>query len=397
MSDAVSAISSGEPRGTFGGRRLLSRPLYLQIAALVAICLCAAGLAFNVRSNMASAGIPFGFGFLDKPAGFRIGESLIAYAPSDSYARALLVGLVNTLRVAAIGCVVATILGALVGVARLSKNPLLAKLSAWYVELLRNTPLLLQLVLWHALILRLPPVRGALHPAPGVYLSQRGLQIPAIEFGGALWPIAAALALACCFAVFDARRLRRRRELTGRARPAWLLAVPLLVGLPVTAVFLTGSAPRLSVPELRGFNFVGGLTLTPEYAALLFGLIIYTSAFVAEIVRSGIQSVANGQWEAARALGLRDGRILRLIVIPQALRVITPPMTNQYLNLTKNSSLAVVIGYPEFASVANTLINQTGHAIEVLLIFMSVYLTLSLITSIAMNQFNARVALKERA
>jgi general L-amino acid transport system permease protein len=366
----------------------------MRAAGLAAVCTVLASAFMNARANLAQTGIGFGFGFLDKPAGFRIGEAAIAYAPSDSYARALLVGLLNTLEVALIGCALATLAGLFIGIARLSANPLLARLGTLYTEVIRNTPVLLQLVLWHALILRLPPVRQALEPVPGIHLSQRGLQIPVLTFaeGGSAVILAFALALLLAFA--NARRAVRRRERRGHALPAWPANLALLIGLPALAAALSGARPSLSLPKLEGFNFTGGTALTPEFAALIFGLTIYSAAFIGEIVRSGIESVSRGQWEAARSLGLRHGLMLRLVVLPQALRVMTPPLANQYLNLIKNSSLAVVIGYPEFASVANTVLNQTGHAIEVLLIFMSVYLALSLVTALAMNIFNARVALK---
>jgi general L-amino acid transport system permease protein len=361
---------------------------FAALAGLIALAV------LNARANLDAAGIAFGFGFLDKPAGFRIGEAAIAYAPSDSYALALLVGLVNTLKVALLGCALATGAGLFLGIARLSSNPLIARLSLVYVEVIRNTPVLLQLVLWHALILRLPPVRQALEPVFGIYLSQRGLQLPVVGFAEGGWAVTAALALGLALAIANARRARRRRARSGDAAPAWPTGLALLIGLPFSAAVASGASLTLSLPRLVGFNFVGGAALTPEYAALLFGLSAYSAAFIGEIVRSGIQSVSAGQWEAARSLGLRRGQTLRLIVLPQALRVMTPPLANQYLNLTKNSSLAVVIGYPEFASIANTVLNQTGHAIEVLLIFMSVYLALSLATALAMNLFNARVALK---
>ncbi len=364
-------------------------------AAVAAAILAIIGLAFmNARANLAQTGISFGFDFLDKPAGFRIGETAIAYAPSDSYARALLVGLVNTVKVALIGCALATLGGLVLGIIRLSANPLLARLGTLYVEVIRNTPVLLQLVLWHALILRLPPVRQALEPFPGLHLSQRGLQVPSLDFTEGGWPVVVALALALALAFANARRSRKMREQAGDAAPVWPVNLSLVIGLPLLAYFVSGAGFSLSLPQLQGFNFTGGMTLTPEYAALVFGLVIYSSAFIGEIVRSGIQSISQGQWEAARSLGLRHGQTIRLVVLPQALRIMTPPLANQYLNLTKNSSLAVVIGYPEFASVANTVLNQTGHAIEVLLIFMSVYLALSLATALAMNIFNARVALK---
>ena len=300
----------------------------------------------------------------------------------------------NTLRVATIGCVLATLLGVAIGLLRLSDNPLLAALTSAYVEALRNVPVLLQLVFWHALLLRLPPVRAAFHPLPGVYLSQRGVVLPAIEWNDDLWLTVAAMALAVLLAVANAWHARQHQARTGERRAVWHQNLILLLALPAVAITACGVVPDVSVPALAGFNFEGGVTLSPEFAALLFGLTVYASAFIAEIVRAGIQAVDKGQWEAARALGLRDRRIVRLIILPQALRVIVPPLTSQYLNLTKNSSLAVVIGYPDLVSVASTAINQTGQAIEIIAIFMTIYLALSLLTAAAMAWYNRRIALR---
>lgn len=365
-----------------------------QALILVGFAFFIYAIAGNVRENLAALGLRFGFDFLSHTAGFRIGESLIPYTPSDSILRALGVGLVNTLRVAIAGAIIATVLGTLLGVLRLTTNPVVVALTRAYIEIVRNTPLLLQLVLWQVVMLKLPPVRQALNPLPGIYLSQRGLKIPSFEFGDEAAAIGWALAVAIVLCVAN---LMRRKYLSGDpTQPTWHQNLLLLITVPIAAALYAGGAPALSVPELRGFNFVGGSTLSPEFTALLIGLVVYATAFIAEIVRSGIQTVPAGQWEAARALGLRPGRIVRLIVLPQALRAIIPPLTNQYLNLTKNSSLAVVVGYPELASVSNTIINQTGHAIETIAIFMGVYLILSLTTSVGMNIYNARIALKTR-
>lgn len=349
----------------------------------------------NMIRNMAARGLQFGFGFLDRAAGMPIGESPIPYSPSDTYGRALTVGLLNTLRVAVVGIALCTVLGIALGLARLSTNPLLRGLTGGYIEVIRNTPLVLQLVFWHTVILQLPSVRQALSPLPGVFLSQRGLKLPAPIADPALWSfLLAALGGAILWYAL-LRRERARQAATGERRPTILPGLGALLGLPLLSALVQG-APRLEWPELAGFNFEGGLSLSPEFFALLVGLVVYTSAFIAEIVRSGIQSVHRGQWEAARALGLPGGRIMRLVILPQALRVIIPPLTSQYLNLTKNSSLAVVIGYPDLVSVANTSINQTGQAVEVIAIFMAVYLLISLLTSALMNAYNRAVALKER-
>lgn len=371
------------------------RGLLWQAALAIAVILLGWSLYNNMLTNMASRGLQFGFGFLGRSAGFPIGEGAIAYTPSDTYARALTVGFLNTMRVAVVGVILATILGVMLGLARLSTNPLLRSLTGGYIEIIRNTPLVLQLVFWHSIILQLPSVRQALSPIPGFFLSQRGVKLPALLAEPALYNCLLALLAAAIIWYGLDRRERARQMETGERKSTLFPGVALLIGLPVLAGFLFG-APTVQWPELTGFNFEGGIALSPEFFALLIGLVIYTSAFIAEIVRSGIQSVDKGQWEAARALGLAPGKIMRLVILPQALRVIIPPMTSQFLNLTKNSSLAVVIGYPDLVSVANTSINQTGQAVEVITIFMAVYLMISLITSFLMNLYNRAVALKER-
>lgn len=372
-----------------------ARGYLIQAALLVALVATGMWLWSNAEANMAARGLRFGFGFLDRSAGIPIGESLIPYTPADSYRQALTVGLLNTLRVAIIGCILATVLGVVLGLARLSTNPMLRGLTGGYIEVIRNTPLVLQLVFWHAVMLQMPSVRQALNPLPGVFLSQRGLKIPALMADPALYAFLAALAAGAIGWWVLLRGERARQVETGERHPTILPGLAMLLGFPALSI-AAGFVPRVEWPEMAGFNFEGGLALSPEFFALLVGLVVYTAAFVAEIVRSGIQSVHRGQWEAARALGLPGGRIMRLVILPQALRVIIPPMTSQYLNLTKNSSLAVVIGYPDLVSVANTSINQTGQAIEVITIFMTIYLAISLATSALMNWYNARVALMER-
>lgn len=353
-------------------------------------------LVSNTLHNLAVRNISTGFGFLGREAGFAIGESSIDYRPADTYSRAITVGLLNTLRVSVIGVIIATMLGTLLGVARLSRNWLVAKVASAYVEVMRNIPLLLQLFFWYAIITEnMPGPRDALNPAPGVFLSNRGLKLPSIQ-GDALDWVVAALGLAIVAIVLIAHWARKRQEATGTLFPTLRVGLVLLIVFPVVAFFLSGSSLTLDMPELRGFNFSGGITMSPEFTALLLGLIIYTSAFIAEVVRSGIQAVGQGQWEAAQAVGLSRGRTLRLVILPQALRVIIPPMTSQYLNLTKNSSLAVAIGYPDIVSVVNTTLNQTGQAIEGILIIMAAYLTVSLSISVFMNWYNKRIALVER-
>jgi general L-amino acid transport system permease protein len=391
----MTAIAARAPDAAGLSGKLLSRGVLIQAALLAAVVWLGWSIVDNAQTNMAARGLQFGFGFLDRSAGIPIGEAMIAYTPANSYARALTVGLLNTLRVAIIGCILCTILGVLLGIARLSSNPLLRGLVGAYVEVVRNTPLVLQLVFWHALVLQLPSVRQALNPLPGVFLSQRGMKLPALLVDDAFWAVAAVLAAGLAGWLMLLRRERARQAATGERRSTLLAGLVLTVAAPAgTALALGGIG--VEWPELRGFNFQGGLSMSPEFVALLTGLTVYTSAFVAEIVRGGIQSVHRGQWEAARALGLAPGRIMRLVILPQALRVIIPPQTSQYLNLTKNSSLAVVIGYPDLVSISNTSINQTGQAVEVITIFMAVYLIISLLTSAGMNAYNRAVALRER-
>ncbi|BDC26145.1 ABC transporter permease [Bordetella parapertussis] len=367
-----------------------------QFVALVVVALVAWFLVSNTLHNLSVRNIATGFGFLDREAGFAIGETPIAYSPSDTYGRAILVGVLNTLRVAVIGIVLATLLGTLIGIGRLSKNWLVTRLTSIYVEVMRNVPLLLQLFFWYALITEnMPGPRQAHNPLPGVFISNRGVRVPSLE-GNALDWMLGGLALAIVAIIVLGHWGRKRQEATGRIFPLGRAAIALLIGLPIVGWLASGASLALDMPALKGFNFQGGLNMSPEFAALLAGLAIYTSAFVAEVVRSGIQAVNQGQWEAAGSLGLRRAQVLRLVVLPQALRVIIPPMTSQYLNLTKNSSLAVAIGYPDIVSVVNTTLNQTGQAIEGILIIMGAYLTVSLTISIFMNWYNKRIALVER-
>lgn len=353
-------------------------------------------LVRNTAHNLEVRRIATGWGFLSREAGLPVAESLIPYSPTDTYARALMVGVLNTLKIAVVGVVLATIIGTLIGIARLSKNWLLSRIAAAYIEVVRDLPLLLQLLFWYAILQGLPAPRQALHPVEGVFLSNRGLKLPWIQWQDAHSFALLGLILGIVGAVLYARSARAKQMADGRPRKVWPVAAGLVVGLPVLIWAGLGAPWQGDIPALRGFNFQGGLTITPEYFALLIGLVMYTAAFIAEIVRAGILSVAKGQWEAAEALGLPRGRILRMIVLPQALRVIVPPMTSQYLNLTKNSSLAVAIGYQDIVSISNTTLNQTGQAIEGIAIIMVVYLTISLSISLFMNWYNARIALVER-
>jgi general L-amino acid transport system permease protein len=350
----------------------------------------------NTVHNLDTRHISTGFGFLSREAGMPIADALIPYRPSDTYLKALFVGVINTLRVAVIGILLATILGTLIGIARLSKNWLLAKLAAIYVEVLRDLPLLLQLLSWYVLLQGLPAARQALNPVSGLYLSNRGLVVPTIAWQLAqAWVLLVVVAGVAATWIYHRIALARQMQ-DGQPRRVWPVALLLIVGLPASVNLALGVAWPISWPELRGFNFAGGSVLSPEYVALLLALTTYTAAFIAEIVRAGILSVSQGQWEASQALGLRRGLALRQIVLPQALRVIIPPMTSQYLNLTKNSSLAVAIGYQDIVSIANTTLNQTGQAIEGIALIMVVFLVISLSISFAMNWYNARIALVER-
>jgi general L-amino acid transport system permease protein len=340
--------------------------------------------------------IATGWGFLNREAGLPIAESLVAYDPTHTYLRALVVGVLNTLKVAVVGIVLATILGTMIGVARLSKNFLVSKLAGFYVEVIRDLPLLLQLLFWYTIMQGLPVPRQALNPVEGVFLSNRGLKLPSLVWEGAHTAAVLAFLAGIVLTWLYARSCRAKQMADGQPRKVWPAAVALLVGLPVLAWQAMGGPWEIDWPALRGFNFQGGMNVSPEFAALLIGLVTYTAGFIAEVVRAGILSVNQGQWEAAQALGLRHGSVLRLIVMPQALRVIIPPMTSNYLNLTKNSSLAVAIGYQDIVSIANTTLNQTGQAIEGIAIIMLVYLTISLSISLFMNWYNARIALVER-
>ncbi|MFN4283431.1 MAG: amino acid ABC transporter permease [Alphaproteobacteria bacterium] len=384
------------PRGVFWNDPQV-RGIFYQVFAVALIGSAIWWLASNTIDNLNSRNIATGFHFLGREAGFEIGENLIAYSPADSYFKALLVGVLNTLRVAVIGIVLATIIGTIIGIARLSKNWLVAKLASIYVEIVRNIPLLLQLFFWYSLITEfLPGPREALNPLGDIFLSNRGLKfpMPAQEFAYDLAMILFAVGL--ILAVVVSRWAKKRQNATGQPFPIIRASLALIFGLPLAGWLIAGAPLTFNAPVLQGFNFVGGASLSPEFTALLLGLVIYTAGFIAEIVRSGIQSVGGGQTEAALAVGLTKNQTLRLIVLPQALRVIVPPMTSQYLNITKNSSLAVAIGYPDIVSVANTTLNQTGQAIEGIAIIMAVFLTISLSIAAFMNWYNKHIALVER-
>lgn len=375
----------GRIAGWWGPRPLAQVAVVLLIVALFYV------LGHSVAASMARVGISPGFDFLGRSANFEIGEQAIAFRAGDTYARAMAVGLVNTLKVALIGCVLATVLGVALGIAGLSGNLLLAGLVRWYVEIVRNTPLLLQLFFWISLAQSFPPPRQALSAFDAFFLTNRGVFVPGLVVEGASIATWSGLLLVLAGFIVGVVLLVRRSRL-GIARFAVLALVAFAAGLVVFR--LTGASASFQVPALAGFNIRGGWSLSPEFAALLTGLTVKFSASIAEIVRAGIESVKEGQWEAARALGLHDGQIMRLIVLPQALRVITPLTTSNYLDLTKDSSLAVAIGYPDLVSVVNTTANTTGQAFEALIILIAAYLTLNLVLSALMNVYNNRVALR---
>lgn len=397
MTAHIPTVTASRPPLTRLIYDLRFRAIMYQVIAVAAVVLAGYYLFSNMSAKLAQQNIATGFGFLWREAGFTISQAFIEYKPSDTYGRAILVGIVNTIWVSFFGCVIATILGTIVGVLRLSSNPLLSFLMLVYVEALRNIPLLLYLFLWYALIVTsLPAARDAVQPLPGVYLSNGGLVVPSITWTYAHTAVLVALAIGVALASYVSRRARERRVLTGVERTTWPLTLAALL-VPVVIALLVFQ-PDFSVnwPEKGRFRLAGGMQLTPEFTALLVGLSLSASAGIAEIVRSGILSVKKGQWEAGKALGLREGQSMRLVILPQALRVIIPPITSSYLSLFKNSSLAIAIGYPDLVMVSNTTMNQTGQAIEAIAIFMAVYLGLSLTISFLMNIYNARVALKER-
>ncbi len=369
-----------------------------QVVVLALVAGVAWWLYANTMHNLSARNIKTGFEFLEREAGFEIGETLIQYSPAATYARALLVGFLNTLQVAVLGVVLATLLGILVGLGSLSQNWLVAKLTAGYIHFLRNVPVLLQIVLWYTILISerfLPGPRQA-EAFLGIFATQRGLYFP-VPKADVAWLIAlVVLALAIAAFSLMARWNAKRREATGTAPSLLLPGGALIIGAPLLAWALAGAPTAIDWPALRGFNIAGGARITPEFAAVLFGLTVYTSAFIGEIVRAGILAVPKGQTEAARALGLRPSVVLRQVILPQAMRVIVPPLTSQYLNLTKNSSLSVAVGYPDLVNVANTTLNQTGQAIEGVTIIMIVYLATSLATSAFMNWYNKRIALVER-
>ncbi len=374
------------------------RALFFQLLLMFGLGYFFYSIVQNALSNMEANGVSTGFAFMSEKSGFDILQSLIPFDSDSTYGRTFVVGIINTLLVSALGIILATILGFIIGVARLSNNWLIAKLATVYIETFRNIPLLIQIFFWYFVVLRaMPSARDSFSLFDSIFLNVRGLYLPSpvSESGFIYTVITFVLALVAVFIL--KRWAHKRQEATGQQFPVFLVSLALLILLPLLVFFLSGSPLTWDMPELKGFNFQGGISIIPELFALLLALTIYTAAFIAEIVRSGIKAVNHGQTEAALSLGLTPAQNLRLIVIPQAMRIIIPPMTSQYLNLLKNSSLATAIGYPDLVAVfMGTTLNQTGQAVEITAMTMAVYLTISLTISFFMNWYNAKMALTER-
>jgi general L-amino acid transport system permease protein len=374
------------------------RALLFQILIVAIVLTMGWTLYQNTYTNLVHRGITSGFAFLENSAGFGVAQHLISYQEADSYARVFVIGLLNTLLVTFLGVVLATTLGFIIGVARLSQNWIIRKLATVYVEIFRNIPPLLQILFWYfAVFLTMPGPRNSHNLGDTFFVSSRGLNMPAAQMADGFWPFVVSVVMAIITIVLMARWATKRFEATGVPFHKVYAGIALFIVIPALDVLIFGNPLHWEMPELKGFNFVGGWVMIPELLALTIALTVYTAAFISEIVRSGIKSVSHGQTEAARSLGLRPGPTLTRVIIPQALRVIIPPLTSQYLNLAKNSSLAAGIGYPEMVSLfAGTVLNQTGQAIEVIAITMSVYLAISISISLLMNWYNKRIALIER-
>jgi general L-amino acid transport system permease protein len=389
--------ASGAKPSTWFNDQRIRRRIY-QALLFACIAALAWGAIYNALTNMVARGMPMGFGFWNQVAGFDINLHLISYNNLSTYGRAFWVGLLNTLLIAVICIPLATLLGFTIGVARLSPNWLLSRLALIYTSILRNTPLLLLLLFWYNAVLKsLPGPRQSISVGDVVFLNNRGLYLPApVPRDQAVWFIGA-ITMALILSVGFHKWARRRQELTGAQAPVTIVVVALIIGLPTIASMVAGAPFGFDIAELSGFNLKGGLQIIPEMAALIFGLVTFTAAFIAEIVRAGLLAVPAGQSEAAAALGLHRGLSTKLVVIPQAMRLVTPPLTSQFLNIVKNSSLAVFIGYPDLVQIfAGTVLNQTQAAIQVMAITTAVYLFISLAVALALNLFNARYALKER-
>ncbi len=374
-----------------------TRSILYQVITAVLVALLGYYLISNVQNNMEKQSIASGLGFIQKEAAFEIGETIIEYSAADTYGRALIVGVLNTLKISFIGMILTTILGSFIGICTLSSNWLVSKLGTIYVEFFQNIPILLQLFFFYAFFYEaFPGPRQALSPLPGLFVSNRGVDfaIPSAHEAHSwmFW----AFVLGCVITFFINRWANKRQDETGDQFPVFRVGVGLIICLPLIAWIIYGAPTEMDVPVLAGFNFKGGSNISPEFSALLFGLVLYTASFIAQIVRAGIQSISHGQTEAAMSIGLKSNHVLKLVIFPQAMRVIVPPLTSQLLNLTKNSSLAVAIGYPDFVAVAGTTINQTGQAVEGVALMMIVYLTFSLSTSAYMNWYNKKIAIIER-
>lgn len=373
------------------------RGIFFQVLVVLLLVAGVWWIAHNVIDNLTRLRIASGFGFLKGRAGFDISESAIAYSSDSTYGRAILVGLINTLIVAIVGIITATIIGFVIGIGRLSQNWLIRKICTVYVEVFRNIPPLLVIFFWYSGVLAvLPAPRDSIGLPFGSFLNQRGFYFPRAVWGDGSWLIFVALLVGIAMAWFVARKARQRQMATGQQFPVFWTSTALIVGLPLLAYALSGFPLSFDYPKQSTFNLTGGFQVRPEFLSLYLALSCYTAAFIAEIVRAGIRGVSAGQTEAAGALGLRSGSILRLVVVPQAMRIVIPPLTSQYLNLTKNSSLAIAIGYPDLTATAGTVLNQTGQAVEGVVIMMVIYLAISLLTSLVMNWFNAKMALVER-
>ena len=373
------------------------RGLFYQIVTVLALVGIIYVIVSNTADNLRRANISSGFGFLNGRAGFDLGQSLIDYSSDYSYLRALEVGFLNTLLVAVVGIALATVVGLLIGIGRLSSNWLIARLCTVYVELFRNIPPLLVIFFWYVTVINiLPQVRASIALPLDIFINNRGVYFPKPIFGEGFGFVAIAFVIGIVLSIMHARWVGARQMATGKRAPVLPVVLALIVGLPLVVYFIQGMPLTFDVPTAGKFNLTGGSNIGPEFVSLLLALSLYTAAFIAEIVRAGIRGVAKGQSEAANALGVRPGLAMRLIVIPQAMRIIIPPLTSQYLNLIKNSSLAVAIGYADLVAVGGTILNQTGHSIEIVAIWMVFYVTVSLLTSLFMNWFNAKMALVER-
>ncbi|MBB3658578.1 general L-amino acid transport system permease protein [Rhizobium sp. BK650] len=373
------------------------RGIFFQALTIILLVALIWSIAHNTAVNLARANIASGFGFLNGRAGFEVGQSLIPYSSDSTYGRALLVGLLNTILIAVTGIITATIIGFIIGIGRLSRNWLIAKLCTVYVEVFRNIPPLLVIFFWYSGVLAiLPNARDSLHLPLGSYLNNRGLAFPKPIFGDGFWLVGVAFVIAIIATIVTARWAHRRQAATGQPFHTIWVSIGLIVGLPLLAFLIAGAPLSFDFPIAGKFNLTGGSVVGPEFMSLFLALSFYTAAFIAEIVRSGIRGVPKGQTEAAAALGLHPSAITRLVVIPQAFRIIIPPLSSQYLNLTKNSSLAIAIGFADLVAVGSTTLNQTGQSVEVILIWMVIYLSISIVTSLLMNWFNAKMALVER-